>query len=62
VFLTFIRQYRRNSEKITKYFHILFLYVRANEAYVEIGQVNKNFKIDSATTLLPLLGDIFKRA
>ena len=61
IVLNLIRAHRTNSEKLTKYFGILFQIYQAQELYQEIAKVNRNFECDNAGVFLSIIAETFRR-
>lgn len=61
IVLNLIRAHRTNSEKLTKYFGILFQIYQAQEVYQEIAKINRNFECENAGVFLSIIGETFRR-
>mmetsp|Transcript_30174 Transcript_30174/g.46106 ORF Transcript_30174/g.46106 Transcript_30174/m.46106 type:complete len:580 (-) Transcript_30174:7543-9282(-) len=60
--LTLIRANRKNSERITKYFNVMFQHFAIHQAFIEIGLLHQSFNSQSSPKYISLIGEIFRRA
>ena len=55
------RSHRNNSEKITKYFPVLYQHYNIQQMYVDISLVNPNFTQENSEVFIQIIGEIFKK-
>ena len=60
-----IKAHKKNSEKLTKYFEVIFQHFVVNEIYIEMSlknTTNEVINIENSPEILTLIGEILKRA
>ena len=63
--LLLIKAHKNNSEKLTKYFEVIFQHFVVNEIYIEMNLKNTTndvINIENSPEILTLIGEILKRA